>query len=152
VTRSRLPAALLGGLLAACAGPEPAPLARCDEGRLAVVLTAADDALSLCAGVATTEAERAAGLTAWPELDDGTGLWLQFPVEGELCITTAVLDYAIDVVFVDQHGAITSTACARGPTDPLACVDAAHGVLELLPRSGCDMWPGGHLTIGPPAE
>lgn len=103
----------------------------------------------LCAGVARTEEERRAGLTAWPPLDQQTALLLVFSTEGELCITTEVIDQTIDILFARSDGEVGAVACERSPADPIVCADEAQVVLERLPDPGCASWVGGRLWTGP---
>lgn len=109
-------------------------------------LVAADDSeRAICAAVASSARERRAGLTAWPPLEADQGLLLDFPVTDQLCITTAPMPYAIDVLFLSEAGEVTSVACDRGPTDPVVCADPARQVLELPASQGCRRWLGARL-------
>jgi hypothetical protein len=106
--------------------------------------------VSWCARVATSSADRRAGLTALPPLEEGQGLLLDFPTRGEVCITTAPMQYNIDVLFLDAGGRVTLTGCDRGPRHPLICGEALR-VLEVLPQAGCGALRGAQLSGLPPA-
>ncbi len=101
----------------------------------------------VCAAVLTSDEERRAGLTALPTLEPGEGVLLRARVEAQLCITTAPLSYAIDVVFADASGRVVEVACNRSATDEGVCVDGVIDVLELLPQPGCSEWAGGSLEV-----
>ena len=90
-----------------------------------------------------------AGLTLFPKLEVDRGLVLRARVDTRLCITTAPLDYAIDIVFADHLGEVKAVACDRSPTDATVCAEDVRDVLELLPRPGCEGWVGGQLVVEP---
>jgi uncharacterized membrane protein (UPF0127 family) len=79
----------------------------------------------------TAEARRE-GLAARAGLDDGRGLLLVFPTEGEVCIENAVVGFAIDALFADAAGqviAIERGIPARDATS--RCHQPVAQVLEL---------------------
>jgi len=93
---------------------------------------------SLCAHEAITEEERKAGLLAYPPLQDNEALLIVFPMEGEVCITTEKMAYAIDVLFLNEEGLVVESGCDRDATEPIVCVDGVKEVLERLPQSNCE--------------
>jgi len=126
---------LLWGTMGILACSEP-PCGSLQEGTLQSSDMA--DESSFCAYTAITEEERKEGLLAYPPLKDHEALLIIFPIEGEVCITTEELSYAIDVIFINEQGDVVETGCDRGPQDPLLCVDGVKEVLETLPQPDCE--------------
>lgn len=81
----------------------------CDARRF-VHAGASDESLvaHLCVERAETEAALRTGLSGRAPLAAGEGLELVFPVEDDLCITNAEVDFAIDAAFVDDEGHIAA--------------------------------------------
>ena len=101
---TRLHVTALGLLVAlsACGDTGPAPVV--------VFLEDADGnvVLEVSAQVADTEAARAEGLRGYDTLPADEGLLLAFPSEGEVCITNAGVDFAIDVVYASTDGTVVA--------------------------------------------
>lgn len=75
--------------------------------------------VTLCAEEARTEADLRRGLAGRAPLASDEALVLVFPVEDEVCITNAGVDFAIDAAFVDALGdvvAIEREIAARDET------------------------------------
>jgi uncharacterized membrane protein (UPF0127 family) len=136
------------GLIVWSMGPLLAACSPCGADARASVRAAGDD-VSVCATVLTRDADRRAGLTLFPKLEVDRGLVLRARLDTRLCITTAPLDYAIDIVFADHLGEVKAVACDRSPTDATVCAEDVRDVLELLPRPGCEGWVGGQLVVEP---
>ena len=126
---TRLHVTALGLLVAlsACGDTGPAPVV--------VFLEDADGnvVLEVSAQVADTEAARAEGLRGYDTLPADEGLLLAFPSEGEVCITNAGVDFAIDVVYASTDGTVVAiehdlAANAPGPY----CDDETAFVLEVV--------------------
>ena len=77
-------------------------------------------------------------MLAYPPLQDNEALLIVFPIEGEVCITTEEMAYAIDVLFLNVEGAVVERGCNRDATEPILCVDDVKEVLETLPQSNCE--------------
>jgi uncharacterized membrane protein (UPF0127 family) len=111
----------------------------CDDLREIQLHTAGmEDSLAFCAHEAITVEERKAGLLAYPPLQENEALLIVFPIEGEVCITTEDMAYAIDVLFLNEEGAVVESGCDRDTTEPILCVDGVKEVLETLPQSNCE--------------
>lgn len=125
--------------LAACDGPP------CDGATVSVRWEGG--ALDVCAAVARTAAERAAGLTARPALGDGEGLVLDFPTEGEVCLVNGGVPYAVDGVHVAGDGRVTGVTCGMPPGDETPrCHGGTRWVLELASPAGCAVPVGATAT------
>ena len=94
--------------------------------------------LNVCAAVAQTGAERAAGLSTRPPLGDGEGLVLDFPLEGEVCLVNGGVPYAVDGIHVAEDGRVVGVTCGMPADDPTAhCVQDTRWVLEVASPVGC---------------
>lgn len=105
----------------------------CADGESVVIEGAAgEQILDICAEVAATEAERRAGLRGRPPLDPGTGLLLDFPVTGEVCIVNVGVGFAIDAAYAGDDGVITAIE-RRVPADDATprCHLGTRQVLEV---------------------
>lgn len=92
--------------------------------------------LSICASLAQTAEERRRGLQGQAPMAPGEGLLIVFPVEGEVCITNAGVDFAIDAAFVDASRAIVAVESYAAQEDRVRCHAPVREVLELLQGSG----------------
>lgn len=98
--------------------------------------------LSVCVTRATTADERRRGLVG-RGLDDGEGLLLVFPVEGEVCITNEGVGLAIDALWLDSRGTVTAIerALAAGAPGPWCHAPAAF-VMEVRAGTAAAVAPG----------
>lgn len=79
----------------------------------------------------TAEARRE-GLAARNGLDDGRGLLLVFPTEGEVCIENAPVGFAIDALFADAAGQVIAIERGIPAGDATSrCHQPVAQVLEL---------------------
>jgi uncharacterized membrane protein (UPF0127 family) len=79
----------------------------------------------------TAEARRE-GLAARDGLDDGRGLLLVFPTEGEVCIENAPVGFAIDALFADAAGQVIAIERGIPAGDATSrCHQPVAQVLEL---------------------
>ncbi len=86
---------------------------------------------SFCVTRARTEPELREGLAGREGLSAGEALWMELPIEGEVCITNAPVRFGIDVAFADDAGVITRIERAWPAGDPDArCVLGTRRVLE----------------------
>lgn len=103
----------------------------CDGARVRILGAGGDTRLDVCAEVATSEAARRAGLAGRPDLPEGAGLLMQFPITGEVCITGEQMRFPLDVVFVDEGGRVAALG-GLGVDDPaLICEQGITQVLEV---------------------
>jgi uncharacterized membrane protein (UPF0127 family) len=91
--------------------------------------------IACCVERARTEDERRRGLSGRRSLGSRhglpAGLLLEFPLEGEACITNAPVSFAIDVVFAARDGTIVRVDRDVAPGDPTArCAGRTYSVLE----------------------
>lgn len=104
-------------------------------------------AVTRCAPIARSDEARRAGLRAIDPLGPDDALVLRYPMAVKACITTAVIDHAIDAVFVGDDGVVSHVACARGPDDPTVCHPDTVDVIELLPHPDCPGWVGARVQV-----
>lgn len=115
----------------ALAGPLLGGCAPCDGARVRI---AGDDGaalLEVCAEVATSEQERRAGLAGRAGLDEGAGLWMEFPIEGEVCVTGAGMRFPIDVVMVGASLAVARVGALGIQDEGALCAPGIQYVLEV---------------------
>lgn len=79
--------------------------------------------------VATTATERMTGLRGVDSLADDEGLWMEFPVEDELCIVNSGVSFAIDAVFVRSERVVAVETFAADEPDARCFI--ASEVLEV---------------------
>lgn len=88
--------------------------------------------LQVVADVARTAVARREGLAGRDSLDEGRGLLLVFPTEGEVCIDNAPVDFAIDALFADATGQVVAIERSVPAGDPTPrCHEPVAQVLEL---------------------
>lgn len=88
--------------------------------------------LRVVADVARTAEARRAGLAGRNGLDEGHGLLLVFPTEGEVCIDNAPVDFPIDAIFADATGQVVAIERSVPAGDPTPrCHEPVAQVLEL---------------------
>ncbi len=84
------------------------------------------------ADFARTAAARREGLAARDGLDDGRGLLLVFPTEGEVCIENTPVGFAIDALFANAAGQIVAIERGIPAGDTTSrCHQPVAQVLEL---------------------
>lgn len=96
---------------------------------------------------ANTAAMRRDGLRVLDPLAPGTGLLLNFPVTGEVCIVNGGVSYAIDAVFIGDPGDVV-VAVERGiPAldESARCIDNVHSVLEVRAGEAANVSLGDRL-------
>jgi uncharacterized membrane protein (UPF0127 family) len=82
--------------------------------------------------VASTAQARRDGLATRPPLAASEGLLLVFPLVGEVCISNAQVDYAIDVVFVGEEDTVLAAPSGLDAFEPgPVCQPSVRRVLEL---------------------
>ncbi len=119
----------------------------CEGARVRITGEDGETRVDVCAEVADSEAELRAGLAGRPSLAEGTGLLLVFPVTGEVCITGEGMEFALDVVFVDEASRVTAVG-ALGASDPeLLCEAGVFRVLEIAKGAAEGVAPGDRVTI-----
>lgn len=116
----------------ACAGLSLLPACDpCEGARIRALGSDFEPHLEACAEVAVTEEDRRRGLAGRPELADGEGLWLEFPVVGEVCITGEGMLFALDVVMVDGAGRVAEIGALEEDDPSSICVPEIRSVLEV---------------------
>ena len=99
--------------------------------------------------LAETAEERRQGLRGRTQLGEREGLWLRFPVEGEVCLTNQGVGFDIDALFASREGTIVAVerAIAADDGNP-RCHDGTADVLEV--RAGVALGVGlGDVLEGP---
>jgi uncharacterized membrane protein (UPF0127 family) len=142
VTRSLAVVAASSGLAALGSIGAVAVGSGCDDDCERWVLGQDEAHVAVCVTRATTADERRRGLVG-RGLDDGEGLLLVFPFEGEVCITNEGVGLAIDILWLDARGTITAIerAVAAGAPGPWCHAPAAF-VLELRAGAAAAVAPG----------
>lgn len=100
-------------------------------------------------GQARTAIERAEGLRAYAPLGDDDGLLIRFPIEGEVCITNAEVDYAIDLVFFvleAERYRVNAIASMEANQVEAICLMASD-VLEVRAGVADQVAPGQRATL-----
>ncbi len=93
----------------------------------------------------TAEARRE-GLAARNGLDDGRGLLLVFPTEGEVCIENAPVGFAIDALFADAAGQVIAIERGIPAGDTTSrCHQPVAQVLEFA--GGVALSAGGRRAV-----
>lgn len=110
-------------VLAACTG-DPSVAVRTAEGELRV---------RYHVEVARTATERMTGLRGFEGLADDEGLWIEFPVEDELCIVSSGVSFAIDAAWVRGGRVVAVETFAADEADPRCFI--ASEVLEVAAGS-----------------
>lgn len=119
----------------------------CDGARVRILDAQGEVRLDVCAEVATSEADRRAGLAGRSGLPAGAGLLMDFPVTGEVCITGEEMRFPIDVVFVSGTGHVAALG-ALGADDPaLLCEQGIERVIEVSAGAASDVEVGDEVTI-----
>lgn len=139
--RSYIPVALLLG--AGCGGPPQF------AGETVRVLGPGGEVrLEVFADVADDERERREGLTRYDSLAAGRGLLIVLPAEGEVCITNAKVDFAIDAVFAAADGTVVAVE-RNVPRDDvtLRCHGSTRRILEVNGGDASAVSPGDQLVF-----
>jgi len=132
----------VGGLLLGLSACDP-----CDGARVRIAGADGEVSVDVCAGLSITEDERRTGLLGRSSLDDGTGLLLVFPVTGEACITGEGMEFAIDVVFIDEGPRVVAVE-ALGAFDARSiCEPGVRYVLEVSRGESGGAAPGDRVSI-----
>ncbi len=96
------------------------------------VESASGPLLDGCARVAGTAAERSRGLIGHASLAAGEALWLEWPSPVEACIHNAGVRFAIDELFVDEHGSVVAIERMVPAQDASSrCHTGVRHVIEL---------------------
>ena len=100
--------------------------------------------------VAETAEERRTGLVGREELATGEGLLLVFPVEGEVCISSALVGFPIDAVFADALGHVVAVESGIAAGDPrVRCHAQVTLVLEVSGGAALSVTEGDVLERRP---
>ena len=83
--------------------------------------------------VARTSSERMAGLRGVDSLAADEGLWIEFPVEDELCIVNSGVSFGIDVAWVRAGRVVAVESFGADEPDPQCFI--ASEVLEVAAGS-----------------
>ena len=119
----------------------------CDGARVRILDAQGQARLDVCAEVATSEADRRAGLAGRSSLPAGAGLLMEFPVTGEVCITGEEMRFPIDVVFVSGTGHVAALG-ALGADDPaLICEQGIGSVIEVSAGAARDVGVGDAVAV-----
>lgn len=98
--------------------------------------------------IARTEVERRTGLSDRDALAVGEGLVIEFPLEGEACITNAPVVFPIDVVFADETGAVVAVERALAAGDPGSyCYTPVRRALEVSAGVAAEVAIGDALVV-----
>ncbi len=113
---------LLIALVAFGCGPD------CDELRIE---RGSELVASFCVTHAVTESERRQGLAGSSGLAPSDALVIEFPLEGDACITNAPVTFAIDIAFAGDDGVVRRIDRSIAAGDATSrCEPATRRVLE----------------------
>lgn len=104
--------------------------------------------LEVFADVADDERERREGLARYDSLAAGRGLLIVLPAEGEVCITNAKVDFAVDAVFAATDGTVVAVE-RNVPRDDvtLRCHRSTRRILEVNGGDASAVSPGDQLVF-----
>lgn len=98
--------------------------------------------------VARTAAERRQGLRGRASLGDDEGLWIAFPVEGEVCLVNDGVPFGVDALFVDAASTVTAVA-SLAPDQATPVCGLARDVLELAAGRAASVEVGDRAVLDP---
>jgi len=144
-------ARLRGAAARACVGAMTLLTAACADLTL-VEVHSPEGALRLRvdADLAQTAEARQQGLASWATLDEGRGLLLLFPTEGEVCVENTHVGFAIDALFADAGGQIVGIERGIPAGDSsVRCHAPVSQVLELAAGVALSVHPSDVLEQRP---
>ncbi len=103
--------------------------------------------LEVCATEARTPEERVRGLSKRTSLPSDEGLVIEFPAEGQACITNEPVPFPIDTVFASADGTVVAVEHFAANEAPARCHDTTLDVLEVRAGVAASVAVGDHLTL-----